>query len=128
MRRPVALLALALIVTGCAESPPGHLTRAGAPPRVVRHPQLRVGLTEWTIVTSRSQVSSGRITLVVTNAGATVHDLVVHDSSGTWETADLRPGEQTGLVVRARSHETLHLWCSMPGHRTQGMDTTVSVS
>ena len=128
MKRSVTLLALAVVVTGCGESASADVTGGGATARVVRHPQLRVGLTEWTIVTSRSQVPAGRIRLVVTNAGATVHDLVVQDSSGTWETRDLRPGERTGLVVSAPPDETLHLWCSMPGHRAQGMDTTVSTS
>jgi hypothetical protein len=87
---------------------------------------VRVGLTEWTIVVSRTTVRPGRLVFLVTNTGATVHDLVVQDPQGTWHTPDLSPGQQTGLVVRARPRETLQLWCSMPGHRAQGMYTTIT--
>jgi hypothetical protein len=120
-------LALASLVTGCAADE-GRGETAPVAARLPRHVDVRVGLTEWTIVTSRSAVTPGRVTLLVTNTGATVHDLVVRDSRGTWETPDLSPGERVGLVVRAGPHDTLQLWCSMPGHRAQGMHTTLTTS
>jgi hypothetical protein len=89
--------------------------------------RIRVGLSEWTISTSSATVLSGRVTLVVTNAGGTEHDLVVRGRAGTWETPDLDPGRQSRLTVRGRAGETLHMWCSMPGHRAQGMHTTLQV-
>ena len=89
--------------------------------------RIRVGLSEWTISTSSATVPSGRVTLVVTNAGGTEHDLVVRGRAGTWETPDLDPGQQSRLTVRGRAGETLHMWCSMPGHRAQGMHTTLQV-
>jgi hypothetical protein len=132
----VALVAMALLgwtCTACDE----HEQTSGSRP-VTAGPvdrqassggrQLRVGLTEWTISTSSPSTPPGRVALVVTNAGGTEHDLVVRGRAGRWETPDLAPGQQSRLVVRARPGETLRLWCSMPGHRTQGMHTTLTVS
>jgi hypothetical protein len=124
-----AVLALLALLTGCdADADPATEAVAVRPLPGGGPAQVRVGLTEWTIVVSRSEVPPGRLHLLVTNAGATMHDLVVRDSRGTWETADLRPGQRTGLTVRAGPHETLQLWCSMPGHRAQGMHTTLTTS
>jgi hypothetical protein len=89
--------------------------------------RIRVGLSEWTISTSSATLPPGWVTLVVTNAGGTEHDLVVRGRAGTWETPDLDPGRQSRLTVRGRAGETLHMWCSMPGHRAQGMHTTLQV-
>jgi NAD(P)-dependent dehydrogenase (short-subunit alcohol dehydrogenase family) len=128
---PVRLAAAGALLTalaGCgAEAEPGD-QEVAAQVSPGEHSPVRVGLTEWTIVVSRSHVPAGRLHLVVTNAGATIHDLVVKDSRGTWETPDLAPGERTRLTVRAGPHETLQLWCSMPGHRAQGMHTTLTTS
>lgn len=120
-----------LLVTGCARQPAavgGHQA-----PRVasqVEPAEVRgvgVGLTEWTIVVSRHRVSPGRVVLTVTNTGATQHDLVVQGRAGTWKTPVLNPGRQVSLVVHADPGETLALWCSEPGHRAQGMHTTLTV-
>jgi hypothetical protein len=135
VRRAVAWLPAVVLVLagsgGCGEEE--HAS--GAPPTTARPTTqstagqggIRVGLTEWTISTSSRTAPAGRDTLVVTNAGGTEHDLVVVGRSGTWETPDLDPGQQTRLTVRARPGETLKLWCSMPGHRAQGMHTTLRV-
>jgi uncharacterized cupredoxin-like copper-binding protein len=121
-----AAATLLAVVTGCgAQAEPGAEVAAQQP---ADHAPVRVGLTEWTIVVSRSQVPTGKLRLIVTNAGATTHDLVVRGRRGTWETPDLAPGERARLTVRAAPHETLQLWCSMPGHRAQGMHTTLTTS
>jgi hypothetical protein len=88
---------------------------------------LRVGLTEWTILTSRPRVSPGRVTLVVTNTGATAHDLFISGTWGRWHSPGLAPGERDRMDVRAAPGEQLSLWCSVPGHDAQGMRTTVQV-
>ena len=88
---------------------------------------IRVGLSEWTIALAPTVARAGRITLTVTNAGGTGHDLVVAGRDGSWATKELSPGQRTTLVVRGRAGERLHLWCSIPGHRLQGMDTHLPV-
>ena len=88
---------------------------------------VRVGLSEWTITLAPAVALAGRITLTVTNAGGTGHDLVVAGRDGSWATKELAPGQRARLVVLGRAGERLHLWCSVPGHRLQGMDTHLPV-
>ena len=88
---------------------------------------IRVGLTEWEILTSVTTVPSGSVSFRVTNAGATEHDLVVQGRAGTWRTDDLAPGAVQRLTIRATRGESLRLWCSEPGHEVQGMHTTLRV-
>ena len=119
--------ALALLLGGCAEGQQALPSQGGHAQAVAEHAvaKLRVGLTEWTIVTSASLVRPGQVRLVVTNTGATEHDLEVQGRAGRWETPVLDPGQRTTLTVRARPGETLALWCTEPGHRTQGMHTVL---
>lgn len=125
----LCLAAVVCLAPACgAEEPEGGdsptLAQGSSAPRSA---DVRVGLTEWTIALSRSRVTSGRLTLEVTNAGGTLHDLIVRGEDGQWHTDDLRPGEQQRLVVSAAPGETLELWCSEPGHATQGMRTSLPV-
>ncbi len=115
----VGLLALA----GC-----GPATSETTEPAAPAVSELRVGLTEWAINTSASTVRPGRVQLVVTNAGGTVHDLKVRGREGEWHTAELRPGAEEVLEVRASAGEVLELWCDVPGHRAQGMSTELRVA
>jgi hypothetical protein len=89
---------------------------------------VRVGLTEWEVHTSVPEVVPGRVRLTVTNAGGTAHDLVVRGEAGTWATESLAPGESARLQITSRPGERLELWCDKPGHRTQGMETTLRVA
>jgi hypothetical protein len=114
-------------LSGCSE----HGSDLGAAP-ASSHPSrpahaLRVGLTEWTISLAPTVAAPGRVTLSVTNAGGTEHDLVVSGRDGSWATRDLAPGQRARLVVRGRAGERLHLWSSLPGQRLQGMDTHLPV-
>jgi hypothetical protein len=90
--------------------------------------ELRVGLTEWSIVLPVHQVAPGRVALVVTNAGATGHDLVVEGVHGGWRTPVLEAGEQADLLIRTAPGETLHLDCSVPGHHSAGMHLELLVA
>ncbi|MGW0231230.1 hypothetical protein ACWDWO_23220 [Actinopolymorpha singaporensis] len=128
-----AVLALSLATGACASDDTGMGMEAAADhapadraPATAR--SVRVGLTEWTIVTSAAKVPAGRVTFQVTNAGGTEHDLVVRGRRGTRHTATLEPGEQARLTVRTEAGETLTLWCSEPGHKAQGMRTKLPVT
>lgn len=120
-----AAVAGLLLLGSCGSGDPASGTRSvGDAPQ--RH--VRVGLTEWTVVTSATAVPAGRVRLTVTNTGATEHDLVVQGDAGRWHTPVLDPGDESTLVIRAEAGEQLSLWCDEPGHRAQGMQTALRVA
>ena len=121
--RGALVLALALLTTtGCAA--PADGPAVDAPPAA----SARVGLTDFAVTSRPVAVLPGSVRLDVTNAGATVHDLVVRGSSGEWRTPVLRPGEAAQLEIRAEPGERLELWCSVTGHDAAGMRSHLTVA
>jgi uncharacterized cupredoxin-like copper-binding protein len=128
----LALLSLLVGLGGCGAGTQGQpavatTTQHSAGQADKASNLVRVGLLEWSIPTSVSRVHPGKVTLIVTNTGGTQHDLVVQGRRGKWATRPLEPGDHARLVIHAAPSETLHLWCSEPGHRAQGMHTKLHV-
>ncbi|GAA4431253.1 hypothetical protein GCM10023169_35600 [Georgenia halophila] len=90
--------------------------------------EVRVGLMEWGIEIAADELAAGETTLVVTNAGATGHDVAVEGAAGSWRTPVLGPGEQATLTITAVAGEQLQLICTVPGHAEQGMRTELAVA
>ncbi|HET8604745.1 MAG TPA: hypothetical protein VFM09_12510 [Marmoricola sp.] len=116
----VLILAVALLgsVAGCAGQPGSSAAAATSSPASSSVPaahRVRVGLTEWQVDVSPTRALPGRITLVVTNAGATEHDLVVRDGGRQWSVPALPPGRQSRIVVHAQAGATLQLSSHQPG-------------
>ncbi|HEY6935062.1 MAG TPA: hypothetical protein VI452_16805 [Marmoricola sp.] len=115
MTRAAALLVPLLLLTGCgaASSAAGHPadTALQQPPA---H-RVRVGLTEWQVDLAPTRALPGRITLVVTNAGATEHNLVVTAGAQQWSLPSIAPGRRSRLVVRAGRGTSLQLSSQMAG-------------
>lgn len=118
LRRAVALAATVVVwhvVAGCGVSDE-IIGPVGEPAA-----EVPVGLTEWSIVLGEVGPAPGEVTLVVTNAGGTAHDLVVEGRHGSWQTPILGPGETHELQIIAAAGEALHFECTVPGHHGQGM-------
>ena len=117
-----------LTLSGCAGTP-AHEHGDGTA-SVTQRPvsTLRVGLTEWAIEKSAAHLRPGRVTLLVTNAGATEHNLYITDGRHTWHTPNLDPGARARLQISAPPGTHFRLWCDMPGHAAQGMRTTISAT
>jgi len=120
VRLPVAL-ALVVLAAGCGNS--GPAAQAGLPQR-----DARMGLVEWEVTSSAGSLEGGPVTLEVTNAGTSAHDLRVTGPSTEAATAVLAPGEQATLLVDLAGESEVVLWCSLPGHRAQGMERRVPVA
>ncbi|WP_370327125.1 cupredoxin domain-containing protein [Euzebya sp.] len=88
---------------------------------------IDVGLTDFAIATSAERLVDGVVTVQVTNAGATAHDLRVAGGDVQRATSVLPPGASTVIRLNASGEETLNLWCTLPGHRRQGMEATLRV-
>ena len=114
--------ALALAVAGCSDPAPN--TASGAPPA----DELRIGLDEYEVRASHTSALPETLTLEITNTGREAHDLRVDGAGDPIATEVLAPGEATVIEVDAAGADELALWCTLPGHRSQGMQTTLTVT
>ncbi len=73
-------------------------------------------------------MTAGTVSLAVTNAGPTLHNVAIRDDAGTLlgTTADLREGESETLTVELPAG-TYILFCSLPGHESLGIKGTLTV-
>ncbi|MFF0637717.1 plastocyanin/azurin family copper-binding protein [Nocardia sp. NPDC004151] len=87
--------------------------------------EIAVTETEYAISVPTS-LAPGTYTFNVTNAGSAPHDLVITGQGVDTRTPILNGGASAQLTTTldAGSYE---FWCSVPGHREQGMTTTVTV-
>ncbi|MBI1759082.1 MAG: hypothetical protein HYR62_07645 [Actinobacteria bacterium] len=115
--RVALITALAVpATTGCAADTPAA-AQAGPPVAT-----MRVGLVEWGFATSAGALRAGPVTLQVTNAGTTAHDLrVLAGDQVRGVTPALRPGQRTTLQVDLGGLSSVTFLCTLPGHREQGM-------
>lgn len=74
-------------------------------------------------------VAAGPVSLAVTNAGPTLHNVAIRDDAGETlaTTADLREGEAETLTVDLPAGSYI-LFCSLPGHESLGIKGTLTVS
>ena len=72
---------------------------------------------------------TGEVALAVTNAGPTIHDLTIRDSSGKvlGETADLTAGASETLTVDIPAGRYV-IFCALPGHESLGIKGTLTVT
>lgn len=121
-RSRLAGAALALL-SGCAVSTHASPAVTGLPAHV-----LRIGLVEWAVQVQARPLAAGLATFLVTNAGTTRHDLRAAGPAGAVQTPLLAPGQSAVLHMRVTAGERLLLWCTVPGHRAQGMHAKIMVA
>lgn len=69
----------------------------------------------------------GTYTFELTNDGAMQHDLVIEGGDASGSTAVIGAGETDSFTVALEPGEYT-LYCSVAGHRSQGMEVTFTVS
>lgn len=122
-RRVLAVVAgLALAAAACSTQPQPSTGMAA-------NRQLRVGLVEYEVLASHAAVLGGDVVLEITNAGAQAHDLRVDGAAQPAATPTIPPGGTATLRITVPAgQDELVLWCTLPGHRAQGMQTRLSAS
>ena len=72
---------------------------------------------------------AGTVSLAVTNAGPTVHNVASRDDAGKLlgTTADLKSGASETLTVEIPAGSYI-LFCTLPGHESLGIKGTLTVS
>jgi plastocyanin len=93
--------------------------------------RLGVRSSEYYFVLSRPSVSAGEVTIELDNRGEDAHDLNLQREGGEGEPV-LEIGETQSLQHATASFDlpagSYKLWCSLPGHREKGMETTLVVN
>lgn len=71
----------------------------------------------------------GRVSLAVTNAGPTVHNVTIRDASNKvlGATKDLKSGQSETLTADLPAGSYV-LFCSLPGHESLGIKGTLTVT
>lgn len=124
-RLPViaALSVVAVLLGGCASRTTDESTAQGTPSA-----DVRVGLIDYSFQRSSAQLLATSVTLTVTNAGSTEHDLQVLDGEEVLgATRVLAPGEKQTLTVDLSGLEHVTFLCTVPGHEEMGMVEDVDV-
>jgi plastocyanin len=90
----------------------------------------KVTMTEFHFDPSTLSVPSGKAVFFLVNAGTTGHDMSIRDSNGaTVAHSDLvSAGDSFVFTVDSIAAGTYTYFCSQPGHETQGMKGTLTVS
>ncbi len=97
---------------------PGTAVAAAAP--------VEVTLGDLFIEPGALVVPAGDVTLAVTNEGATAHDLTVEELGVA--TPSIDGGGSASLPLGELAAGEYTLYCSIPGHRSGGMEATMSVT
>ena len=85
---------------------------------------------EFSITPATITASAGS-TLTVQNSGTVGHNLVIADSTGKIlaQTTAIQPGQSGSLTLPSTvTAGTYQAYCSIPGHKQQGMTATLTVS
>ena len=124
MRLAITLATL-LVLTGCGD---GVETSAPVPtgPPVS---ELRIGLLEYRLALSADALQSGTVTVTVTNAGSTGHDVRLRQNGKVIGTTEvLSPGGKQTLRVDVAPGVLVELDCTVGGHAGAGMRTVLAVA
>ncbi len=141
MKRTI-LAALLLTVAGCSQTggtsapAPAASSSAPAASAAASSDSASTASAEGTAVTVKDfkidpvdiKASAGTVTLAVSNAGPTIHNVAIRDASGKVlaTTKDLKAGESETITAElaAGSYTT---FCSLPGHESLGTKGTLEV-
>ena len=141
MMNPIKILAaaglLAMAVAACSSTgTPVPAASLGSVPAASASAASSAAATNATPITVKdfsldpnTLAVRGTVSLAVTNAGPTVHNVTIRDSSGKvlGSTADLKPGEAATLTVDLPAG-TYTMFCSLPGHESLGVKGTLTVT
>jgi plastocyanin len=82
---------------------------------------------EWTIEFANPTIKAGLVKLVVKNVGAEAHNLVIQGTSLEVAALNIWPGKSKEVTFELKPG-TYSVLCSLPGHESKGMTTTLTVS
>jgi plastocyanin len=87
---------------------------------------VTVVATEFALAPSEATFAPGPYTFVLDNQGSMTHDLVVEGPGVEAAASPAGSGQTSEVTVELEAGEYI-LWCSIGGHRAQGMEVTITV-
>lgn len=124
VRTPLALLAGALAFAACGSDAPAATAAAAVGDPVDGARAIEVVADDFAFEPSEITVDAGEDVTIALTSVDMVHDLTV-DDLGFQVTA--RQGGTEELGLRASEPGTYTFHCSIPGHRSAGMEGTLTV-
>jgi uncharacterized cupredoxin-like copper-binding protein len=88
---------------------------------------VTISETEFKLTPKDATTKAGKVTIDAKNDGQTVHNLEVEGQGVEKKTADLQPGDSAKLSLDLKPGK-YEMYCAIPGHRTSGMEGTLTVS
>lgn len=89
--------------------------------------KVAVAEVEYKIELPKTSFAPGTYTFIATNKGSVVHNLNVKGAGSTEATQDIQPGSNSTVTVELKTG-SYDLYCSIPGHRENGMEQKITVS
>ncbi len=89
--------------------------------------KVSVGEVEYKIQLPKTTFAPGKYTFEVENKGHIPHNLTIKGPGGTEATQDISAGGGGSISVKLE-RGSYDFYCSIPGHKQQGMDQKVTVS
>ena len=114
---------LAVLVGGAGLT--GLLVSAATPAAAAT---ITAGLEEWAIQLSATTLPSGDVQINVTNNGSNTHNMALKNATNTPTTPNLANGDTATLNFTSLAAGTYQFICTIPGHETLGMITTLTVT
>lgn len=132
------LLAGALLLTACETVPQRAIEASGeaCPPGsdcydpirpVGPGGELEVEAFEWGFDIEEGIARDGAVTVTVENTGGTLHDFTIDEAVGDTQTIAVPAGETAIGELELFGGQTYTYYCSVPGHRAQGMEGELTV-
>ncbi len=116
----IVLVALGLAATVAQAAKPKPAPKAKPAPTAVK-----VTLKEWSIKLDPDKVKAGAIRFDISNTGTAVHALAIVGMKD--KTKNIKSGGKATLTVTLKPG-TYTLYCPVDNHRTEGMETKLSVT
>lgn len=120
-RAAVSVLAIALFAASCGGTTQGEPNRKVAPGARV----IKVNATSFSFNRKRITIRAGENVAIVLHSDDIFHDFVVNRSVGHVVGTDGNSTARGGLRINRPG--TYTFYCSVPGHRSAGMEGTIIV-
>jgi uncharacterized cupredoxin-like copper-binding protein len=131
------LIGTLLLVPGCSSAgttaassaaPAPAASSGAAPPAAPAGTTVSATEADFSITLSQKAFTPGTYVFKVTNAGKYGHNLVIAGPGVNSVTSETMRSGGSGAVTVTLKAGSYELWCSIPGHKDQGMDVTITVA